>query len=426
MRQILLSIFSIALLASVGCGSDPEPCEGPNGPCIEVAASDDATTVQEALLDVQPGDVVMFRAGTYELDRGLSLDVAGVTLRGEGMDESVLSFAGQVDGAQGVLATADDVVIEDLAVEDTPGDGIKIDGATGVTLRRVRVEWTGDPGPENGAYGLYPVQTENVLVEDSVVRGAADAGIYVGQSYTIVVRRNTVEQNVAGIEIENSFDADVFENTATRNTGGILIFNLPGLQVENGARTRVFDNEVYENNWPNFAPEGNIVGKVPQGTGLATIAGHELEVFNNRFADNQTANLGIISFYATETPFEDPEYDPYSDTIYIHDNEFSGGGDRASGELGLALIAALGDLVEAPVVVPDIVFDGISDPEKVDESGELLPDYAVCIQDNGDADYANLDFQNADNGFENAHLDIGKHDCSHDPLPAVTLPGDAG
>ena len=71
------------------------------------------------------------------------------------------------------------------------------------------------------------------------MKGASDAGIYVGQSRNIVVRRNQVEFNVAGIEIENSTDADVYDNMATNNTGGILVFNLPGPPVQDGRRTRV-------------------------------------------------------------------------------------------------------------------------------------------------------------------------------------------
>lgn len=421
-KRMLVALALVAVGVLAGCGGDDDgaACEGPNGPCLVVAPGDGATEIQEALIAAQPGDVVFFRAGVYELTRALSLDVDRVTLRGEGMDETVLRFAGQVDGAQGLLVTADDFTVEDLAVEDTALDGIKVEGAAGVTMRRVRVEWTGEPGADNGAYGLYPVQCEDVLIEDSVVRGASDAGIYVGQSQNIIVRRNLAERNVAGIEIENSSDADVYGNRATANTGGVLVFNLPGLQVQNGARTRVFDNEIVANNWPNFAPPGNIVAKVPQGTGFATIAGHQIEIFDNTFEDNQTVNAGVISFLVTQIEYDDPGYDPYSDTIHVHDNVFVGGGDRPSDELGFLLIAALGDVVGQPVVIPDLIFDGISDPAKSDELGQLLPEFAICMQGNGDADFGYLD---AANDFEGAHVDASLHDCAHEPLPAVTIEG---
>ena len=112
------------------------------------------------------------------------------------------------------------------------------------------------PKTENGAYGIYPVQCTNVLVEGSQVRGSSDAGIYVGQSKNIIVRNNKVWENVAGIEIENSFGADVYDNEATNNTGGILVFSLPEMPVKNGRDARVFRNKIHGNNHPNFGLEG--------------------------------------------------------------------------------------------------------------------------------------------------------------------------
>src|SRR5699024_2527168 len=91
----------------------------------------------------------------------------------------------------------------------------------------VATVWEGEPDSANGAYGLYPVESANVLIEDSYVRGSADAGVYVGQSDRIVVRNNIAEWNVAGMEIENSTNADMYSNIARHNTGGLLVFDLP-------------------------------------------------------------------------------------------------------------------------------------------------------------------------------------------------------
>lgn len=401
-------------------------CTGPNGPCIEVApGADDQTAVQTALIEAQPGDIILFRAGTYTFDRALSLDVDDVTIRGEGMDMTIFSFAGQTQGAQGLLVTAGGFTIEDLAIEDTAGDGLKIEGGDGVTIRRVRVEWTGGPSADNGAYGLYPVQCSNVLIEDSVVKGASDAGIYVGQSDTIVIRGNVAQNNVAGIEIENSSNADVHDNTAMNNTGGLLIFNLPGLPVQNGAVTRAFDNVIAENNTANFAPPGNIVGLVPRGTGVLIMAGHQIELFGNEIRDNETANLAIMSYLVTQIPIDDPAYDPYVDTIHVHDNVFTGGGDNAdapAGSLGEAVVGALSTIMDQPIVVPDIIFFGFVNPDKaaVGDPAVLAPEYNLCIRLNGDANFANLD---APGSFAAVSTDVAPHDCEHPALPAVTLPG---
>ena len=73
----------------------------------------------------QPGDVIEVPEGTWQLDRGLSLSVDGVTVRGAGINKTVLSFKGQAAGAEGLLVTGDDFTIEDIALEDTAGDALK-------------------------------------------------------------------------------------------------------------------------------------------------------------------------------------------------------------------------------------------------------------------------------------------------------------
>ena len=218
---LLLPILLAALM--VGCSSsnnnnnkEPEVPVDPDYPdytLVELEAGDDLEDrALEALITAEPKTVVQFPAGIYDFVGELSVSVDNVVIRGTGMDNeagTVLRFDNQTTGAQGVFATGNNFVIEDIAIENTPGDSIKVEGSNGVTIRRVRVEWTNGPDENNGAYGLYPVQTRNVLIEDCEVRGASDAGVYVGQSEVIIVRNNYVYENVAGIEIENSKFADV-------------------------------------------------------------------------------------------------------------------------------------------------------------------------------------------------------------------------
>ncbi|OZG73814.1 hypothetical protein BTA51_08380 [Hahella sp. CCB-MM4] len=281
--------------------------------------------LQEAFITVKPGTTINLPAGSYHFDDELVLNTSHVTLKGQGMDKTILSFKNQPSGAQGVLVVADAFTAEDLAIEDTAGDGLRIEGADGIVIRRVRVEWTNGPDETNGAYGLYPVLSQNVLVEDSIVRGASDAGIYVGQSADVVVRRNLAEYNVAGIEIENTQRADVYENTATHNTGGILVFDLPGLS-QAGSHSRVFNNTVVDNNTSNFAPAGNIVGNVPSGTGVMVMATDDVEIYNNKVIGNKTVGATVVSYVAiallNDLPLP-PGYDPFPERVTIRDNKIS-------------------------------------------------------------------------------------------------------
>ena len=53
--------------------------------------------------------------------------------------------------AEGLSVNASDFVIEDLAIEDTVGDALKVNEGDNITIRRVRTEWTNGPDTENGA-----------------------------------------------------------------------------------------------------------------------------------------------------------------------------------------------------------------------------------------------------------------------------------
>jgi parallel beta-helix repeat protein len=168
--------------------------------------------LQSALINAVPGDVIELAAGRYQFNTELNIACDSLTLRGAGDDATILSFRGQVAGSNGIVATGNGFVIENLAVEDTAGNAIKTLGARDVTFRSVRVEWTDGPQTTNGAYGIYPVECQNVLIEDCQSIGASDAGIYVGQSQDVVVRNCRATKNVAGIEIENTLRADVYDN----------------------------------------------------------------------------------------------------------------------------------------------------------------------------------------------------------------------
>ncbi|HEY6291186.1 MAG TPA: parallel beta-helix domain-containing protein [Terriglobia bacterium] len=414
---VMLAGTAAVLLGSIGCGNRAAGIEVSSWfrsrHSTAVSASEFTKKLQEQLILASPGSVIELPEGRFQVDRVLSLTVDNVTLRGKGMDRTALSFKGQRSGSAGLLVTANGFTVEDIGFEDMAGDGVKVNGGTNVTFRRVRAEWTDGPNSGNGGYGLYPVQCKNVLIEDSVVKGAADAGIYVGQSQQIVVRRNHVEQNVAGIEIENSQYADVYDNTASNNTGGILVFNIPDLPVKDGRYARVFHNQIYGNNLDNFGSSASMVSKVPPGTGLMIMATKHIEVFGNTIKDNKTGNLMLVSFYATEDPIKDAAYDPYPSSIYVHDNQMSGGGT----DPGTLKVKALALGIGKPL--PDILYDGITDPKLKGPSGQLAGEDRICIQNNGGATFVNFD---AAGSYRHMDRDLASHDCAFTPLEAVNLP----
>ena len=51
--------------------------------------------VQEALILLQEGDTLIIKSGYYQFEDGLSLDVDGVIVKGEGIDSTILDFKNQ-------------------------------------------------------------------------------------------------------------------------------------------------------------------------------------------------------------------------------------------------------------------------------------------------------------------------------------------
>jgi len=408
MRALALGVSAAAMVA--GCGQ-----KAPGAPTVAAGPAEFPAKLMQRLLDARPGDVIELPEGRFSFDRSLSLAVDGVTIRGKGLDKTILSFKDQVAGAEGLLVTADDFTAEDFAIEDTKGDGLKVNEGKNVVIRRVRVEWTGGPKTENGAYGLYPVQSENVLLDGNVVIGASDAGVYVGQSRNVVVRNNRAEWNVAGIEIENTFDADVYDNVATNNTGGILVFNMPDLS-QPGARTRVFRNEINGNNTKNFGVAGAAVANIPAGSGVVVNSNDEVEIFDNDIAGNRTANIIIASVFSTDLSRDgvSGDFDPYPESIYIHGNRMAGGGRDPDGLEFQALRVAMFGLTGA---LPDVLWDGYADPGKLVD-GKTPDALRICVQNDG-AEILNID---GPNGGKAPRVATAAHACAIERLPAVTLP----
>ncbi len=381
------------------------------------AQADFQKKIQRQLIMAEDGAIITIEAGTYTLSGSLSLEgKKRIIVRGAGMDKTVLSFKGQTDGAEGLrISNAENITLENLTVQDAKGDAVKTMNVNGITFKNIKTEWTGEPKATNGAYGLYPVMCQNVLIEGCVAIGASDAGIYVGQSKNIIVRNSKAYHNVAGIEIENSQMADVYDNESTENTGGILVFDLPDLVQKKGGNVRVYNNHIHHNNFPNFAPPGNIVAGVQKGTGIMILATNQVEIFNNKIIGNNSIGTSIISYFMSEKPIKDKEYYPYPTGIYIHDNIYQRDRVRYQGQ------GRMGQLFRYKLrfgkKVPHIIYDGIVD-EKTLENGEVKAENRICVRNNQNGTFVNID---AAHNFKNVSRDANKYDCSHSPLKQATL-----
>ena len=135
------------------------------------------------------------------------------------------------------------------------------------------------------------------------------------------------------------------------------------------------------------------------------LATSQVEVFNNQIIDNRSLGCGIVSWFMTEKKIKDEEYDPYPTAIYIHDNTFrkKKRAPTFKSRIGLLLFQKF------KRKVPDILYDGIVNPETLAEDGSVKEEYRICIRGNNGAKFANLD---AENDFENISRSTAPFDCS--------------
>jgi parallel beta-helix repeat protein len=371
-------------------------------------------TLQTQLITIQDGDTLSLPEGNFMFTKGLAMDgKSNIVIRGKGMNKTILSFKNQTEGAQGLLiSNGKNIVLQDFSIEDAKGDNLKVNEVDGITFTRIRSVWADGPKTENGAYALYPVLCKHVMIDECIAMGSSDAGIYVGQSDSVIIRNSKAYWNVAGIESENSRWVEIYGNEAYENTGGILVFDLPGL-TQYGYHTKVYNNVVRDNNHENFAAKGNIVASIPPGTGMMILATHQLELTANKILNNKTIGIGVISYDLVAALNEDEVeqensiggaqtvnnnytldslYNPYPYQIYIHNNTYE------NSHWFPALSHDIGKLffMKSFMSPPDIAYDGIADPKRAN------PEF--CVQETGDLTVLNLDaahdFKNLTKGLE--------------------------
>jgi parallel beta-helix repeat protein len=413
MKLGLASAIAIVAVSMTGCGgsnSSSDDAVSGAGSSIECATpctasgfvfpagaiyvspdAADGTDLKDAIItaltDTPDNAVIVLPKGSFIVSSSITVtDAEGITITGHGIEATKLDFSTAPEDDGFKFAGGNDITIRDLGVYEAPKNGIKADGVNGIHITYTSAIWETDleeGGDNNGAYGLYPVSSQNVLMENNYSKGSADAGIYVGQSNNIVVRSNIAEHNVAGIEIENSNNADVYNNVAFDNAAGILSFDLPGLPQAYGGGVRIFDNNTYDNNTTNVG--AGAVSLAPAGTGILIFATSDVEIYNNTITGNVTAGVEIASYFLADADV--PNYganygatiangwSPLIKNINIHGNTFKDNSLLSPPKAGL-----LEDIIKgyqygfnstgALQIAPAIIYGGIG--ELLSNAGQLV------------------------------------------------------
>ena len=412
----------LSLPLAVACGGNaafPETsCRDVDATtCIEVDPADLEANLQEVVNSLVDDTAIILGTGTFSLDNQVTFRSANdVSLIGQGMGATILDFSAMSVQANGVDAISDNFLIQDLQIVDAKKDGLRIEESEGVTIRRVSVTWSAGAIAENGGYGIYPVRSNKVLIEDSEASHASDAGIYVGQCVEAIVRNNRAFANVAGLEIENTALADVYGNLVEDNTGGLVVFDLPGNPVI-GRDVYVHDNIIRNNNRQNFAP-GGTVAQIPAGTGTFAMASRRVEITGNTYQGNQTVDIALLSGFVAEgdptkwaideaavvndisglqLDIVDGKVMNYrSSEIWVHDNTHSNSGTRPdNGDSNKRPLGLLLAITYKGTPVDTVVYDAILESKfSATEPANNSNDNTLCVGSASGVTYASLDLAN--------------------------------
>lgn len=306
-------------------------------------------SIQATLDRTIPGDVVEIPPGTYH--EMLLIDVDNITIRGLKENDRRAVLDGRNVLTDAIITSSHNFTIEGLSIRDYVNNGITVHGGQNATFRDLVVHNT-------GLYGVYPVECRGVLVENCLVTGIRDAGIYVGQSRDIIVRNNEAHHNVTGIEIENSVNALVENNYVHQNTGGILVFLLPNNPSKVGSDNRVIRNRIINNNHPNFGDASAIVGRVVPGSGLIIMAADRTEVTENEIRGNDSFGVAVVGLAIAYPRGRTFDVGAIPEGNRIHGNRYAENGRNPAG-----IVKGMG------AINVDLLWDGSGWDNTWNESG---------------------------------------------------------
>jgi parallel beta-helix repeat protein len=398
---LIPSIYACAGAANIADLQECIVCKTWDGvlDLVEQENSENATyvasgpgAIQTAVNAASVGDKLLIASGDYAEEISIATDGLKLVGCGGATDDRprIVRPAGAGPFPNGIFAgSVDGLHFQSLHLDNWDANGVFVAQADGVSFRDIHAD-----GNLSSTYGIFPIESNNVVVETSSAVRVRDAGIYVGQSTNIVCRYNRAEDNVAGLEIENSQNASVHNNYLANNTGGLLVFKLPGLPMQLSDGHAVFANVSVNNNTPNFGIPGSTVSLVPSGTGVLIISNAGGQFYSNIVQGNDSFGIALvdqqaINFLVGGSP---PPFDPTSHTCSggtndgalcsddsqcpggtceedqkstnnkIRDNLVGGNGGNPSAPVGGNVLMAIfedglphGNCVQANAVPPDFV-----------------------------------------------------------------------
>jgi hypothetical protein len=252
-------------------------------------------TIQAAVDAASARDLVLVEPGVYTEEVEIN-DTDRLTIRGTDREGVVLD--GEFERYNGIVATTDGVVVENLTVRNYNGNGVywlstnvdsPVQGYRGSYITADHI----------GVYAIYARNAEQGRFEHCYASGCKDAGYYIGESQPAraVITDCIAEYNAMGYSGTNAGGDLVIRDSIWRhNMCGIVPNTLdsqagaPQGHLEGGIR--VENNHIHDNNRLDVPAIANAYAVY--GTGVAIAGGQQNDICGNTI-ENQ-AKYGVVVF----------------------------------------------------------------------------------------------------------------------------------
>ena len=155
--------------------------------------------VQRKLSAAKPGDVVVLPAGTIA---GSVVVPAGVSLKGAGVDKTIIDAKGQVNGI--LVEGGSNARISDLTIKNAMGTGVVLNATRSTTVARVRATACSN--------GLLVTKSEKARMENCLVDQGSFGIVVNGGSDCVVVNCTVANCTEMGMSLAATRNAVIFNN----------------------------------------------------------------------------------------------------------------------------------------------------------------------------------------------------------------------
>ncbi len=255
----------------------------------------DFPTIQAAVDEARPNDLVLIAPGTYA--EAVIVRTPNVVIRGE--DRNTVILDGNDELENGILVGADGVAVENLTVKRYTVNGVVFtkaydaaDPDTTEVLVGYRASYV--TVSNNGLYGLYAYFAQGGVFDHVYGSGHPDGGIYIGQCKPCdaLVTDAVMELNGIGYSGTNaSGNLFVVNSIWRRNRIGMTPNSQLREKLSPQEDVTIAGNLVEDNDDPNTPPAAS--GAF--GFGIAVGGGERNVIVRNRVRGNGAAGIAITT-----------------------------------------------------------------------------------------------------------------------------------